>query len=105
MMERNWIFVCLQCNIFQRFSSSIAFWQLEPLVVGSRSSFWRVTNICNGELTTLSVTGHSMCKISHQEVDEKLILCESGPKGGDVQIAHAALSGLHLVSVAVRLNH
>jgi len=28
------------------------------------------------------------------ELENKFILCESGPKGGDVQIAHVALSGL-----------
>jgi methylglyoxal synthase len=31
--------------------------------------------------------------ISKLDLDAKFILCETGPKGGDVQIAHVALSG------------
>jgi len=32
--------------------------------------------------------------MSDEEVEGKFVLCESGPKGGDVQIAQAALQGL-----------
>lgn len=43
----------------------------------------------------LSGIKHANLNITPEEVEKKVILCESGPKGGDVQIAHAALSGIH----------
>jgi len=36
----------------------------------------------------------SNIKLSQRELEQKLVLCLSGPNGGDVQIAHAALTGL-----------
>mmetsp|Transcript_28963 Transcript_28963/g.40765 ORF Transcript_28963/g.40765 Transcript_28963/m.40765 type:complete len:313 (-) Transcript_28963:127-1065(-) len=43
---------------------------------------------------TAACTNNPAIKLAAEAINEKMILCESGPKGGDVQIAHVCLSGL-----------
>lgn len=45
------------------------------------------------KFATASLQNNPSLKVNQSQLEEKFILCETGPKGGDVQIAHAALSG------------